>query len=87
MNQPMRKIEVDEATAEALEARAAEMGVSVAMLVSELLYLEAPSASPDELTELDRRWAKYKNGEPTIPHEKISEWLDTWGEPDSKPWP
>ena len=67
MNQPMRKIEVDEATAEALEKRATEI-------------------SAEELAELDRRWAKIKAGEPTVPHEKVARWLETWGDPDPRPW-
>ena len=37
MNQPMRKIGVDEATAKALEKRAAEIGTSIAAVVSELV--------------------------------------------------
>jgi hypothetical protein len=36
MNQPLRKIEVDEATAQILKRRAAEIGTSVAAAVSEL---------------------------------------------------
>jgi predicted transcriptional regulator len=84
----MRKIEVDEATAQALERRAAEMGTSVAALVSELVLLDQPTAvSPADLAEIDRRWAKIKAGEATIPHEKVANWLETWGEPNSEPWP
>jgi hypothetical protein len=88
MNQPMRKIEVDEATAQALERRAAEMGISVAAVVSELVLLDRPTAvSPAELAELDGRWARIKAGEATIPHEKVGSWLETWGDPNSEPWP
>jgi len=87
MNQPMRKIEVDEATAQALERRAAEMGTSVAAVVSELALLDRPTpVSPAELAELDRRWAKIKAGEATIPHEKVASWLETWGDRNSEPW-
>ena len=88
MNQPMRKIEVDEATAQALERRAAEMGTSVAAVVSELVLLDRPTpVSPAELAELDRRWAKIKAGEATVPHEEVASWLETSGEPNSEPWP
>lgn len=90
MNQPMRKIEVEEATAQALEKRAAEIGTSVAMLVSELLLRERQPAiiSDEELTELDRQWARIQSGEErTVPHEEVEKWLETWGKPGSKPWP
>jgi len=89
MNQPMRKIEVDEATAQILERRAAEIGTSVAAVVSELVLLDQQPmpVSAAELAELDRRWASIKAGEATVPHEKVAKWLKTWGEPDSKPWP
>ena len=85
MNQPMRKIEVDEATAQALERRAAEMGTSVAAVVSELVLLDRPT--PVSPAELDRRWAKIKAGEATVPHEEVASWLETSGEPNSEPWP
>ena len=90
MNQPMRKIEVDEATARALEKRAAESGTSVGMLVSELLLRERHPAtiSDKELAELDRQWARIQAGEETtVPHEEVEKWLETWGKPGSKPWP
>jgi predicted transcriptional regulator len=89
MNQPMRRIEIDEATARALERRAAEIGISVAAVVSELVLLDQQPThvSAAELAELDPRWASVKAGEATVPHEKVAEWLKTWGEPDSKPWP
>jgi hypothetical protein len=74
MNQPMRKIEVDEATAQVLERRAAEIGTSVAAVVSELVLLDRQPAhvSAAELVELDRRWASVKAGEATVPHEKVA---------------
>jgi hypothetical protein len=40
MNPPVRKIEVDEAAAQALERRAAEIGTSVAAVVSELVLFD-----------------------------------------------
>ena len=57
-----RTIEVDDATAVALETRAAEAA------------------------ELDRQWAAIKAGEPTVPHEDVVRWLDTWGTPRFRPW-
>ena len=86
----MRKIEVDEATAEALEKRAAEIGTSVAAVVSELVFLDQQPRriSDEELAALDRQWARIQAGkEKTVPHEKVAKWLETWGDPDSKPWP
>lgn len=79
----LQKIEVDEATAAALEMRAARRGVSVAQLVAEILPL---SADDEEIAELDRRWEAIKNGQPTVPHEEVERWLRTWGTPDFRAW-
>jgi hypothetical protein len=73
MNVKLRKIEVDDATATALEARAAAVGVSVSELIAQLVSLEGASAkvSPEELAELDR------NGLPSKPANR--QWLmTTW---------
>jgi hypothetical protein len=88
MNVKLHKIEVDDATATALEARAAAVGVSVSELISQLVSLEGASAkvSPDDLTELDRQWAAIKSGEPTIAHDDVASWLDTWGTPRFRFW-
>lgn len=88
MNVKLRKIEVDDATATALEARAAAVGVSVPELIAQLVSLEgaAATASPEELTELDRQWAAIKAGEPTVPHDDVVRWLDTWGTPGFRLW-
>jgi predicted transcriptional regulator len=87
MNKPTRTIEVDEATASALEKRASERGTTVAQFVSELMLLdESPTMSGKDLAELDRRWAAIEAGEPTVPHEQVAEWLSTWGTPAFKPW-
>ena len=74
-------IEVDEATATALQARAADCGVSVPELVAELAVLEAAPLAVDfdQIAELDRRWAKIGGGEPTVSHERVVQWLETWG--------
>jgi predicted transcriptional regulator len=83
-----RTIEVDEATADALQSRAQQRGVSVSMLLSELVNLDAAPLVIDaeEIAELDRRWAAIKDGEPTIPHDEVVRWLETWGTPAFKPW-
>jgi len=88
MNVKLRKIEVDDATATALEARAAAVGVSVPELIAQLVSLTGGSArvSPGELDELDRQWAAIKAGEPTVAHVDVVRWLDTWGTPGFRPW-
>lgn len=80
-------IEIDEATADTLKARAAERGVSVARFVAELVNHEsAPLAvDSDEIAELDRRWTKVQVGDATVPHDEVVRWLDTWGTPAYRP--
>jgi hypothetical protein len=89
MGTVMRKIEVDEETAVALEKRAAEAGIGVAEVVAGLVQLNEPTIelSEEDLAELDRRWAEIEQGAETIPHEDVVRWLKTWGTPDYKPWP
>ncbi len=100
MNVRMRTIEVDEATVQKLEARAAERGVSVSDLLAGFAALEQPSLedaealrvagedaqAPQALEELDRRWAALQAGEPTVAHEEVVRWLETWGTPAFRPW-
>jgi predicted transcriptional regulator len=83
-----RTIEVDDAIAAALETRAAEVGLSVAELLAEIVAAGgAPAASTDaELAALDRQWAAIKAGEPTVAHDDVVRWLDTWGTPRFRPW-
>ena len=83
-----RAIEVDDTTAAALETRAAEAGVSVSELLADLVALQRRPAqvSSEELAELDRQWAAIKSGEPTVSHEDVVRWLDTWGTPAYRPW-
>jgi hypothetical protein len=88
MNIKMRKIEVDGATADTLEARAAERGLSVAELVAEMTALQQQvTVSSEALAELDRRWTAVEAGEATVPHAHVVRWLGTWGDPDFRPWP
>lgn len=42
--------------------------------------------SPEELSELDRRWAAIEAGEPTVPNDEVVHWLETWGTPAFRPW-
>jgi predicted transcriptional regulator len=80
-------IEVDKATADTLKARAAERGISVADLLAEVARESGPVAvDAEEIAELDRRWAKVKAGEATVPHDEVVRWLGTWGTPAFKPW-
>jgi predicted transcriptional regulator len=88
MTATKRTIEVDDATAAALERHAAEAGLSVSDLLADMVTRrgEAAEASASDIAELDRQWAAIKAGEPTVPHEDVVRWLDTWGTPRFKPW-
>jgi hypothetical protein len=88
MNDETRTIEIDAATAAALETRAAARGVSVGEVVAELVAFDDGAAAPDadEIAELDRRWAAIEGGEATVPHDQVARWLETWGTPAFKPW-
>jgi len=88
MNLKLRKIEVDEATAAALAARAAERGLTVSELVAEMAAQQGAPVPlpPEELAELDRQWAAIKAGERTVPHDQVVRWLETWGTPAFRPW-
>ncbi len=81
MNASKRLIEVDERTVIALEARAAERGLSVPDLLAELtsLAISPEAASADDVAELDRRWVAIEAGEPTISNDAVVRWLRTWG--------
>jgi hypothetical protein len=81
----MKTIEVDEHTAELLEARAAARGISVGQIVAELIaFVDAPvRAAAHELADLDRQWAAIEGGQPTVPNEVVVRWLESWGTPAS----
>lgn len=83
------KIEVDPRTADVLQARAAELGLTISELVAELATLETEStpAAPDDIAELDRRWKKVETGDPTVPQDQVVRWLRTWGTVRYRPWP
>ena len=81
-------IEVDKQTADVLQIRAAELGVCVPQLIAELATLDsAPrEADADEIAELDRRYARATEGA-RVPHQRVVQWLRTWGTPGFRPWP
>lgn len=81
-------IEVDKHTADLLQTRAAELGVTVSQLIAELAALDgAPrEADVDEVLELDRRSGRVAEGSP-VPHDRVVRWLRTWGTPGFRPWP
>jgi len=66
MTGPKRLIEVDEQTAIALEAKAAERGLSVPDLVAEMASIATSHEvlSTDDIVELDRRWPRSKRSRP-----------------------
>ena len=81
-------IEVDKHTADVLQARAAELGVTVSQLIAELAALDGASreADIDEVAELDRRSTNAAEGS-RVPHDRVVQWLRTWGTPGFRPWP
>ena len=82
------RIEVDEQTANVLQTRAAELGVTVSELVAELATLESDpiTVEADDIAELDRRWKKIEAGGRTVPQGRVVRWLRTWGTRRFQPW-
>ncbi len=83
-----RTIEVDDTTAAALESRAAEVGLSVAELLAEIVAAGGAAAETTDagVAGLGRQWAAVKAGDPTVAHDDVVRWLDTWGTPRFRPW-
>lgn len=81
-------IEVDKHTADVLQLRAAELGVTVAQLIAELATLDSDprEVGSDEIAELERRSANAMEGS-RVPHERVVQWLRTWGTRRFRPWP
>jgi predicted transcriptional regulator len=81
-------IEVDPQTADVLQTRAAELGVTVSELVAELATLESEPVPSDgeTIAELDRRWTNVKDSGRLVNHERVVRWLRTWGSPQFRPW-
>src|SRR5574338_1068443 len=69
-------IEIDKRTADVLQTRAAELGVTVSQLIAELATLDGGSreAETDEVAELDRRSASAAGGD-RVPHDRGVRWL------------
>ena len=86
MTRAMRKIEVDEATATALAEPAAERGVTISELVSQLVVGEPVQLEPAELEELRRRWTSVEESAGTVANDDVVRWLETWGTPAFRPW-
>ena len=80
-------IEVDQATADGLMVRAAELGITVPELLAELVALEGVPRTADaaEIAELDRR-AAAATEDTRVPHTHVVEWLRTWGTARFRPW-
>jgi predicted transcriptional regulator len=85
---PNVSIDIDQHTADVLEARAAELGVTVRQLIAELAALDSTprEADADEIAELDRRAAAATPGS-RVPQERVVQWLRTWGTSGFRPWP
>lgn len=88
MNTKTRSIEIDESTAETLKELADARGMSVSRLLAEFVKDDGAAVDVEsgQIAELDRRWDAVQAGEPTVPHEKVVRWLDTWGTSAFKPW-
>lgn len=101
MNIKVRKIEVDAATADLLEARAASRGMTVAELLADIAcneeVLPADLAtmrasgegpcSPESLEEDARHLAKFERTRVGVPWEEVKAWMQSWGTPNELPVP
>jgi hypothetical protein len=97
----LRKIEIDAATADALEARAAARGITVSELLESLLGAdeslppewEAMRAAgqgpwaPEALAEVARRYDEFKRTRMGVPWEEVKAWMESWGTPNVLPTP
>ncbi len=97
----LRKIEIDAATADALEARAAARGISVAELLAEIAQteeslppdLETMRAAgrgpwaPEILAEDARRLAEFERNGLGVPWDEVKAWMQSWGTPNELPPP
>jgi len=82
------RVDIDQHTADVLETRAAELGVTVPQLIAELAALDgdAREASADEVAELDARAAR-ATGDTPVSQDHVVQWLRTWGTREYRPWP
>jgi len=81
-------IDIDQHTADVLEVRATELGVTVPQLIAELAALDGTPRDADtgEIAELDRRAAS-ATPDSRVPQERVVQWLRTWGTASFRPWP
>ncbi|MFM9850784.1 MAG: hypothetical protein ACKVP3_27125 [Hyphomicrobiaceae bacterium] len=100
MNEKVR-IEVDEATAMLLEARAAARGLSVSDLIADLVGGDAPLPAgltaqrdagdgpwaADALAEDARRLARFRNTREGVPWAEVKAWMQSWGSEHELPAP
>ncbi len=101
MSRAKRTIEVDEQTADLLEARAAARGMSVPALLAdmasnenalpaELAQMRANGEGPwsaEALQEDARRLAEFEHTRQGVPRREVETWLRSWGTPNELPTP
>jgi hypothetical protein len=101
MNPKTRMIELDSATAKALEERAAEVGTTVSELVAGLMGLDDSWPkdledmrragrgpwSPSVLAEDARRYEAFERTREGVPFEEVQAWVQSWGTPNELPKP
>jgi hypothetical protein len=101
MTNMVRAIEVDEKTADLLEARASARGLSVSALLADLVdasevlppELEAMRRrgegpwSPEILAEDARRLAEFERARQGVPWDEVKVWMQSWGTPEELPPP
>jgi len=100
MTMKSRKIEVEAATADALEAQAAARGISVSELLADFVLadssppdLEALRAAgrgpwaPEILAEDARRLAEFPKTREGVPWGEIKAWMQSWGTENELPPP
>jgi len=101
MNPKTRMIEVDRATAKALDERAAELGTTVAEFIAEMVGVDdswpkgleqmrsagrGPWA-PSVLAEDARRYEAFERTGEGVPWDEVQAWIRSWGTPDELPKP
>ena len=101
MTLPLRSIEVDERTADLLEARAVARGITVRELLADLAANEESLSadlatmrahglgpwSPEVLAEDARRLAEFERTRMGVPWDEVKAWMDRWGPPGEQPAP
>lgn len=101
MNAKYRTLEVDSATADLLEARAAARKLTVAELLADLAANEdslpaelaaqralgTGACAPEVLEEDARRLAGFRENRLGVPWDEVRAWLEGWGKVDEGPPP